>query len=277
MAVAFPSRLGGRALPLRPASAAKGVVAHPPPRRNTDDSSATTSGRGHHQQSPALHRALPRSDVRIKQTDRPYIDGIEVLEFRRGVLDGLQHMWWTHVTAICWFWCATFSEGWSSQRRSIYFVSLVISLLSQLITSDSCAAFFSPSSSSISAAVAGRIVDAESGPHVLPADAWASLDDWGVSAGAGCLYLWNLGVDASQRNQGLATALIAALEAWAIERARARFVCLLVYKRNGPAMALYRKLGFAEVDGWIDPTWARAAEKDLAGVDRKLLMAKRIG
>ena len=53
-------------------------------------------------------------------------------------------------------------------------------------------------------------------------------------------------------------------------------ICLLVYRSNRPAISLYEKLGYEVVDSWMDRKWMRQAEKNLTGVERKLLMVKHL-
>ena len=55
-----------------------------------------------------------------------------------------------------------------------------------------------------------------------------------------------LGIDAGHRRRGLAEALMRGLIAWAREHGLT-WLDLGVFDGNGPALALYRKLGFIEV------------------------------
>ncbi len=53
-------------------------------------------------------------------------------------------------------------------------------------------------------------------------------------------------------------------------------IFLFVYRTNRPAIMLYEKLGYEVVPAWQDPRWLKQAEKNLTGVERKILMVKRL-
>ena len=58
------------------------------------------------------------------------------------------------------------------------------------------------------------------------------------------VYIYDLGVAATHRRRGVATALLARLLVWAWERS-ATHAYLQVDAENAPALAVYRKFGFA--------------------------------
>ena len=87
------------------------------------------------------------------------------------------------------------------------------------------------------------------------------------------------------RKEGVATSVMEWMEREAARRGKGTHddggggldgICLFVYRTNRPAICLYEKLGYRVVDDWVDPRWKKYAEKNLTGVERKLLMIKQL-
>jgi ribosomal protein S18 acetylase RimI-like enzyme len=76
-------------------------------------------------------------------------------------------------------------------------------------------------------------------------------EEWSVSAEReGCAEIRDVGVDEDHRRQGVATAMIAALEAAAMERGMSLIgLSVAMSDDDAPARALYAKLGFAFAHG----------------------------